>query len=130
MPRKKQPSIAVKKALEEMPKTEETQSAYQTISVKLTQSQLDKLKEITMLGMNERFALNLVMRYAIIYANKKKQPMEKLKGFPKRFGNRPIDVEPTAETIMMLNENDLMDKSKELVVFGLKLFYERLLNIK
>ncbi|HID98805.1 MAG TPA: hypothetical protein EYP59_00745 [Thiotrichaceae bacterium] len=130
MPRKKQPSIAVKKALEEMPKTEETQSAYQTISVKLTQSQLDKLKEITMLGMNERFALNLVMRYGIIYANKKKQPMEKLKGFPKRFGNRPIDVEPTAETIMMLNENDLMDKSKELVVFGLKLFYERLLNIK
>ncbi len=130
MPRKKQPSIAVKKALEDMPKTEETQSAYQTISVKLTQSQLDKLKEITMLGMNERFALNLVMRYAIIYANKKKQPMEKLKGFPKRFGNRPIDVEPTAETIMMLTENDLMDKSKELVVFGLKIFHDRLLNIK
>ncbi len=123
MPRKKQPSIAVKKALEQIPKTAETQSAYPLISVKLTQAQLNKLKEITMLGMNERFALNLVMRYAIIYANKKKQPMEKLKGFPKRFGNRPIDVEPTAETIMMLNENDLMDKSKELVVFGLKIFH-------
>lgn len=131
MPRKKQPSIAVKKALEQMPKTEETQSAYQAISVKLTQSQLDKLKEITtQLGMNERFALNLVMRYAITYANKKKQSVETLKGFPKKFGNMPIDVEPTADTIMRLTENDLMDKSKELVVFGLKIFHERLLNIK
>jgi len=44
MPRKKQPSIAVKKALEQIPKTEDTQPAYQPISVKLTQSQLDKLK--------------------------------------------------------------------------------------
>jgi hypothetical protein len=131
MPRKKQPSIAVKKALEQMPKTEETQSAYQAISVNLTPSQLDKLKEITaQLGMNERFALNLVMRYGIIYANKKKQPMEKLKGFPKKFGNVIINVEPTADTIMKLTENDLMNKSKELVVFGLKIFHERLLNIK
>jgi len=116
-----------------MPKTEDTQSAYQAISVKLTQSQLDKLKEITMLGMNERFALNFAMRYAIIYANKKKQPMEKLKGFPKKFGNRPIDVEPTAETIMMLTENDLMEKSKELVVFvieekGLKIHFQSKLS--
>jgi len=69
MPRKKQPSIAVKKALEQMPK--ESQSAYKPISVQLTQSQLDKLKEITMLGMNERFALNLAMRYAMTYAKKK-----------------------------------------------------------
>jgi hypothetical protein len=130
MPRKKQPSIAVKKALEQMPTTEETQSAYQPISVMLTEAQLNKLKEITLLGMNERFALNLAMRYAITYANKKKQPMDKLKGFPKKFGNRPIDVEPTADTIMMLTENDLMDKSKELVVFGLKVFHERLFNIK
>ncbi|KHD10914.1 hypothetical protein PN36_15770 [Candidatus Thiomargarita nelsonii] len=130
MPRKKQPSIAVKKALEQMQTTEETQSAYQPISVMLTEAQLNKLKEITLLGMNERFALNLAMRYAITYANKKKQPMDKLKGFPKKFGNRPIDVEPTADTIMMLTENDLMDKSKELVVFGLKVFHERLFNIK
>jgi hypothetical protein len=130
MPQKKQPSIAVKKALEDRPKTEEIQSAYQAISVKLTQSQLDKLKEITQLGMNERFALNLAMRYAMIYANKKRQSVETLKDFPKKFGNVTINVEPTAETIMMLNENHLMDKSKELVVFGLKLFYERLLNIK
>ena len=130
MPRKKQPSIAVKKALKHIPKTEDTQPAYQPISVKLTQSQLDKLKEITMLGMNERFALNLAMRYAMTYANKKKQPLVKLKGFPKKFGNMPIDVEPTADTIMMLTENDLMDKSKELVVFGLKVFHERLFNIK
>ncbi|RKZ44121.1 MAG: hypothetical protein DRR00_28730 [Candidatus Parabeggiatoa sp. nov. 3] len=131
MPKKKQPSIAVKKALEEMPKTEETQSsAYQPISVKLTQSQLDKLKEITMLGMNERFALNLAMRYAMTYANKKNQSVETLKDFPKKFGNVTINVEPTADTIMMLTENDLMDKSKELVVFGLKIFHDRLLNIK
>ncbi len=130
MSRKKQPSIAVKKALEEMPKTEDTQSAYQPISVKLTQAQLNKLKEITMLGMNERFALNLVMRYAMTYANKKKQSIETLKGFPKKFGNMPIEVEPTADTIMRLTENDLMDKSKELVVFGLKVFHERLLNIR
>jgi hypothetical protein len=130
MPRKKQPSIAVKKALEKMPKTEENQLGYQPISVKLTQAQLDKLKEITMLGMNERFALNLAMRYAMTYANKKRQSVETLKGFPKKFGNMPIDVEPTADTIMMLTENDLMDKAKEIVVFGLKVFHERLFNIK
>jgi len=130
MPRKKQPSIAVKKALEQIPKTEDTQSAYQLISVKLTQAQLNKLKEITMLGMNERFALNLAIRYAMTYANKKRQSIETLKGFPKKFGNMPIDVEPTADTIMMLTENNLLDKSKELVVFGLKVFHERLFNIK
>ncbi|EDN68564.1 hypothetical protein BGP_5333 [Beggiatoa sp. PS] len=130
MPRKKQPSIAVKRALEQIPKTEDTQSAYQPIPVNLTQVQLDKLKEIKMLGMNERFALNLAIRYAITYANKKKQPMEKLKGFPKKFGNKPIALEPTADTIMILNENDLMDKAKELVVFGLKVFHERLFNIR
>ncbi|MDM8562976.1 hypothetical protein QUF54_06450 [Candidatus Marithioploca araucensis] len=128
MPRKKQPSIAVKKALEQMPK--ESQSAYKPISVQLTQSQLDKLKEITMLGMNERFALNLAMRYAMTYAKKKSKSVETLKGFPKKFGHKTIDVAPTADTIMMLTENDLMDKSRELVVFGLKVFHERLFNIK
>jgi len=130
MPRKKQPSIAVKKALEQMPKTEETQPAYQLISVNLTPVQLDKLNEIKMLGMNERLALNLAIRYGITYANKKKQPVEKLKGFPKKFGNKPIAIEPTADTIMILNENNLMDKAKELVVFGLKVFHERLFNIR
>jgi len=129
MPRKKQPSIAVKKALEQMPK-ESQSAAYQPISVKLTQVQLDKLKEITKLGMNERFALNLAMRYAMTYANKKSKSVETLKGFPKKFGHKTIDVEPTADTIMMLTENNLMDKSKELVVFGLKVFHERLFNIK
>jgi hypothetical protein len=131
MPRKKQPSIAVKKALEHIPKKEETQPAYQPISVMLTEAQLKKLEEITtQLPLNRRFALNLAIWYAITYANKKKQSVETLKGFPKKFGNMPIDVEPTADTIMMLTENDLMDKSKELVVFGLKVFHERLFNIK
>jgi len=127
---KKQPSIAVKKALEQMPKTEDTQSAYQPISVKLTQNQLDKLEEIKKLGMNERFAVNLLIRYAITYANKKKCSVETLRGFPKRFGSKIINVEPTAETIMSLNDNHLSDKSKELVVLGLKVFHQRLLNIK
>lgn len=131
MPRKKQPSIAVKKALEQIQKTEETQSAYQPISVMLTEAQLKKLEEITtQLPLNKRFALNLVIWYAISYANKKKQPIERLRGFPKKFGNRPIEIEPTADTIMMLTEYNLMDKSKELVVFGLKVFHQRLFNIK
>jgi hypothetical protein len=131
MPRKKQPSIAVKKALEQIQKTEETQSAYKPISVMLTEAQLKKLEEITtQLPLNKRFALNLVIWYAITYANKKKQPIERLRGFPKKFGNRPIEIEPTADTIMMLTENNLMDKSKELVVFGLKVFHQRLFNIK
>jgi len=131
MPRKKQPSIAVQKALKHIPKTEENQSAYQPISVMLTEAQLKKLEDITtLLPLNKRFALNVAIWYAITYAHKKKQPPEKLKGFPKKFGNQPIALEPTADTIMMLTENNLMDKAKELVVFGLKVFHERLFNIR
>jgi hypothetical protein len=130
MAKKKSASIAVQKALEHQPKSSDNQSAYPPISVKLTPAQFNKLKEITMLGMNERFALNLAIRYAITYANKKKQPVDKLRGFPKKFGNQPIEVEPTADTIMMLTENQLLDQSKELLVFGLKIFHERLFNIR
>jgi len=127
----KQPSIAVKRALEQASKKDPHQSAYETFSVKLTDSQFNKLDELSnKLALAKRFLLNFAIRYAIIYAQNKKQPVEQINGFPKQFGQTPIEVELTADTVMLLSENKFMDKSKELVVFGLKLLHERLLNIK
>jgi hypothetical protein len=124
----KQPSIAIKRALEQASNPHQS-TAYETFSVKLTDSQFNKLDELSnKLALAKRFLLNFAIRYAIIYAQK--QPVEKLNGFPKEFGHTPIEVELTADTVMLLSENEFMDNSKELVIFGLKLLHERLLNIK
>jgi len=81
------------------------------------------------LKVSKRLILNLAIRYASLYADKKKQPVEKLIGFPKKFGNVPTDVELTADTDKLLSEKHLDDKSKELVVLGLKLLHAKLLKI-
>jgi hypothetical protein len=134
MPKKKQPSIAVKRALEQAPSgnsPKSSKSVYQSIPVKLTNAQSKKLDELSRkLALAKRFLLDFAIRYAIIYAQMKQQPVETLRGFPKRFGNTPIDVELTADTFLLLSENKFMEKSKELVVFGLKLLHERLLCVK
>jgi hypothetical protein len=87
------------------------------------------LKELSStLAVADRFILNLAIRYAVTYSLKKKQPLDKMEGFPKRFGNIPQEIEMTADTIMQLSEYDFMDKAKELAVVGLKLLHERLLK--
>jgi hypothetical protein len=127
-PPKKSPSATVKRALKQASATEK-QPGYEPVTVKLTVSQLDKLKELSStLAVADRFILNLAIRYAVTYSLKKKQSLENMEGFPKRFGNIPQEIEMTADTVMQLSEHDFMDKAKELAVIGLKLLHERLLK--
>jgi hypothetical protein len=78
-----------------------------------------------------RTILNLSIRYAIVFAEKKQKSVEQLEGFPKQFGKEStVDVELTADTVKQLSDHELTDKSKHLVVMGLNLLHQRLLGVR
>jgi hypothetical protein len=126
-PKKKSAGAGVKRAMEQASVTD-SQPAYESVTVKLTASQVEKLQDLSnTLIVADRLLFNLAIRYAVAYAVKKKQPLEKLEGFPKRFGNAPHEIELTADTVMKLSDHNFTDKAKELAVVGLKLLHERLM---